>query len=38
MICTVYIGLVVLGMIIWLIIDDEFEKTIKFIKRKLLKK
>jgi len=33
-----YVGLVVLGIVIWLIVDDEFENTIKFIKRKLLKK
>jgi hypothetical protein len=33
-----YIGLFVLGIVIWLIVDDEFENTIKFIKRKLLKK
>jgi len=33
-----YIGLFVLGIVIWLIVDDEFENTIKFIKRKLMKK
>lgn len=30
-----YIGLFVLVIIIWLIVDDEFENTIKFIKKKL---
>lgn len=35
---SVYIGLIVIGIIIWLIIDDEFEHTIKFIKTKMKKK